>query len=114
MPGIIDSAPDCIVSGAGTEAARVEDSADFVIGNNYADCAGFMTFGPGSTYGDDGTGAETIYMALTWIGIVAMVVVLIAWIVYENRRLIAHAIGRVDPTPAGPQPGMTGTPEDPR
>ncbi len=25
--------------------------------NNYQDCAGFMTFGPGSTYGDGGTGA---------------------------------------------------------
>jgi len=94
MPGIIDSAPDCIVSGAGTEDARVEDSADFVIGNNYGDCAGFMTFGPGSTYGDEGTGAETAYMILTWIGIVVMVLVLIAWIVYENRRLITYALAR--------------------
>lgn len=91
MPGIINSAPDCVVSGAGTEDARVEDSADFVIGNNYEDCAGFMTFGPGSTYGEDGTGAETVYMLITWIGIVAMVVALIAWMVYENRRLLAHA-----------------------
>ena len=35
MPGIIDSAPDCIISEPGTEEARVEDSADFVIGNNW-------------------------------------------------------------------------------
>jgi hypothetical protein len=114
MPGIIDSAPDCITHGAGTEEARIEDSADFVIGNNYADCAGFMTFGPGSTYGPEGQGAETIYMVLTWLGIVVMVAVFIAWVVYENRRLIAHTLGRIDPTPAGPQPGMTGTPEDPK
>ena len=73
MPAIIDSAPDCITSGAGTEAARVEDSADFVIGNNFQDCAGFMTFGPGSTYGPDGQGAETLYMILTWAGIAVRV-----------------------------------------
>jgi hypothetical protein len=112
MPGIIDSAPDCIVSDAGTEEARVEDSADFVIGNNWEECAGFMTFGPGSTYGEEGAGAETIYMILTWLGIAAMVLALVAWMVYENRRLIAYAMGRRDPTPIHPQPGMTGTPED--
>ncbi len=55
MPAIIDSAPDCIISESGTEEARVEDSADFVIGNNWQDCAGFMTFGPGSTYGPEGS-----------------------------------------------------------
>ncbi len=91
MAAIIDSAPDCVVSGSGTEEARVEDSADFVIGNNYEECAGFMTFGPGSTYGPEGEGANTAYMVLTWIGITVMVLVLIAWIVYENRRLLAHA-----------------------
>ena len=32
-------------------------------------------------------------MVLTWIGIVFMVAVLIGWIVYENRRLIAYALG---------------------
>jgi uncharacterized membrane protein YdbT with pleckstrin-like domain len=32
---------------------------------------------------------------LTWIGIVAMVVVLIAWVVYENRRLVRYAAARV-------------------
>ena len=32
-------------------------------------------------------------MVLTWVGIVFMVVALIAWIVYENRRLIAYALG---------------------
>ncbi len=47
--------------------------ADFVIGDHCADCAGFMTFGPGSTYGEEGVGAESAYMVLTWIGIAFMV-----------------------------------------
>ncbi|MDP9227629.1 MAG: hypothetical protein M3M99_01085 [Actinomycetota bacterium] len=100
MPGIIDSAPDCVIHEQvdGTDEASVaangEDSADFVVGNNYLSeetpCAGFMTFGPGSTYGDDGSGANGAYMALTWIGIVVMVAVLIGWIVYENKRLVNY------------------------
>ena len=90
MPAIIDSAPDCIVDEIGTEEARVEDSADFVVGDQWQDCAGFMTFGPGSTYGEEGEGAETAYMILTWLGITVMVLALIAWVVYENRRLLAY------------------------
>ena len=76
MAAIINSAPDCVVSATGTEEARVEDSADFVLGNNYEECAGFMTFGPGSTYGPEGEAANTAYMVLTWIGIAFMVFVL--------------------------------------
>ena len=34
-------------------------------------------------------------MVLTWIGIVVMVVVLVGWIVYENRRLVRYATARV-------------------
>ena len=37
-----------------------------------------MTFGPGSTYGDDGVGGATAYLTLTWIGIVVMVIVFVA------------------------------------
>jgi hypothetical protein len=108
MPLIIDSAPDCIISDTGTEDARVEDSADFVIGNNFQDCAGFMTFGPGSTYGPDGVGATGSYMVLTWIGIIVMVAVLIGWVVYENRRLIAYSLAHPrGGAPAPPQPGTT-------
>ena len=33
-------------------------------------------------------------MVLTWIGIVFMVAVLLAWVVYENRRLIAYTLGK--------------------
>ena len=80
MPAIIDSAPDCVSSDPGTTEARVEDSADFVMGDPYTECAGFMTFGPGSTYGEDGVGANGAYMVLTWIGIVVMVVVLVMWV----------------------------------
>src|SRR5262245_57477837 len=98
MPAIIDSAPDCVVSeevdGTNQQSvtANADDTADFVVGNNYfteeTPCAGFMTFGPGSTYGDEGEGANGAYMALTWIGIVVMVAVLIGWMAYENKRLV--------------------------
>ena len=115
MPAIINSAPDCVTHGAGSESARVEDSADFILQNNFQDCAGFGTFMPGSTYGDEGTGAETVYMILTWLGIVVMVAVLVAWVLYENRRLIAAVAGYGGPTsPAGgpaPQPGGVGDTE---
>jgi hypothetical protein len=110
MAAIIDSAPDCIVSKEGYSA---DDSADFVVGDNYTECAGFMTFGPGSTYGDEGTGANGAYMVLTWIGIVFMVVVLIGWIAYENRRLVNYAATRVrGAPPAQPQPGTTGAEDE--
>lgn len=88
MPAIIDSAPDCITHVSG--AKPPDDSADFILQAAYDKCAGFMTFGPGSTYGEDGTGAASSYMVLTWIGIVVMVIVIIAWIVYEDRRLWGH------------------------
>jgi hypothetical protein len=95
MPAIIDSAPDCVTHEVGTETARVDDSADFILQANYQDCAGFMTFGPGSTYGPEGEGAETAYMILTWLGIAFMVAVLVAWVLWEHRHLIAYAAGRV-------------------
>ena len=88
MPLLIDSAPDCVVSREGAEPA--DDSADFILQANYEDCAGFMTFGPGSTYGDEGAAAETLYYILTWVGIAAMVIALLAWVIYENRQLRAH------------------------
>jgi hypothetical protein len=117
VAAIIDSAPDCITREAGTEDARVEDSADFVIGNNFQDCAGFMTFGPGSTYetvDGPGTGAEGAYMLLTWLGIAFMVLALVAWFVYENRRLVAYSlgVGRGFDPPDVPQPGITPDPEE--
>lgn len=110
MPAIIDSAPDCITHVEGAKPA--DDVADFILQANYQDCAGFMTFGPGSTYGDGGTGAATSYMVLTWIGIAVMVIALVAWIVYENRRLLTFAAGNPlgrgnDGPPPPPQPGVT-------
>jgi hypothetical protein len=106
MPAIIDSSPSCVTNNEGAEPA--DDSADFILQANYEDCAGFMTFGPGSTYGDEGTGAETAYMILTWLGIVVTVLVLVAWVVYENRRLIEYSIrGRMPRGEAPPaQPGV--------
>src|SRR5918999_813583 len=94
MPGIIDSSPSCVTNNEGAEPA--DDSADFI------------TFGPGSTYGDEGTGAETAYMILTWLGIAVTLTVLLAWVVYENRRLIEYSVrgrlGRGEEPP--PQPGI--------
>ena len=88
MPALINSAPDCIVSNESAEPA--DDSADFILQANFEDCAGIMTFGPGSTYGEEGVGATTSYYVLTWLGIAVTLAVLIAWIVYENRQLVSH------------------------
>ena len=88
MPAIIDSAPGCIIHINGAKPA--DDSADFILQAAYLKCQGIMTFGPGSTYGKDGTGAAGSYMVLTWIGIIVMVAVIVAWVLYEDRRLWGH------------------------
>jgi hypothetical protein len=108
MPLIIDSAPDCVTHVEG--AKPPDDIADFILQANYKKCEGFMTFGPGSTYGDGGHAAATSYYVLTWIGIVVMVIVFVMWVVLENRTLLAYALrnplgGKADDVP--PQPGMT-------
>src|SRR3954447_9228943 len=109
MPAIINSAPDCVHHGLG--AKPPDDIADFIIQAPYKDCAGFMTFGPGSTYGDGGSGAASAYMVLTWVGIVVMVLVFVAWVAFENRRLLdfagLNALGRAPTEEPPPQPGMT-------
>jgi hypothetical protein len=109
MPAIINSAPDCIHHGLG--AKPPDDIADFVVQAPFKDCAGFMTFGPGSTFGDGGTGATTQYMVLTWIGIAVMVIVFVAWVAFENRRLLEFAasnvLGRRPTDDIPPQPGIT-------
>jgi hypothetical protein len=105
MPAIIDSAPDCVTSVAGAKPA--DDSADFILQAAYEKCAGIMTFGPGSTYGEDGAGAAGAYIVLTVIGIAVMVAAILAWFVYEDRRLKAHALRLrergVAVSPAGPE-----------
>jgi hypothetical protein len=108
MPAIINSAPDCVTHVEGAKPA--DDIADFILQANYQDCAGFMTFGPGSTYGDGGTGAAGSYMVLTWIGIAVMVAFFVAWVAFENRRVLEYAIkyplGKSADGPP-PQPGVT-------
>jgi hypothetical protein len=114
MAAIIDSAPDCVTRNEGGEQFA-EDGADFILQANYQDCAGFGTFMPGSTYGDEGSGAETLYMILTWLGIFVTLAVLAAWVIYENRQLIKH-VGRFSLGPSTmtradeppPQPGGVG------
>jgi hypothetical protein len=90
MPAIIDSAPSCVTSVDGAKPA--DDSADFILQAAYENCAGIMTFGPGSTYGEGGAGAAGAYYVLTWIGIIFMVAVLVAWVWTENRRLHGHRL----------------------
>jgi hypothetical protein len=107
VPLIIDSAPDCIVHING--AKPPDDSADFILQAAYLKCQGIMTFGPGSTYGKDGTGAAGSYMVLTWIGIIVMVAVIVAWVMYEDRRLWGH-VARIRARTAG---GAVAGPTDP-
>ena len=90
MPGIINSAPDCVTH---VEKADTDDLADFILQANYQDCAGFMTFGPGSTYGDGGAAAATSYYVLIGVGAVVMVAAFIIWIIAENRSLVSFALG---------------------
>jgi hypothetical protein len=108
MPAIIDSAPDCITHVSGAKPA--DDSADFIIQAAYAKCQGIMTFGPGSTYGDGGAGAAGSYMVLTWIGIIVMVAVIVAWVMYEDRRLWRHVARIQRRTRGGPSAGVTEPP----
>jgi hypothetical protein len=111
MAAIIDSAPDCVTRNEGGENFA-EDGADFILQANYQDCAGFGTFMPGSTYGEEGSGAETLYMILTWLGILATLAALAAWVIYENRQLVRHVarFGVRDTPDEGPppQPGGVG------
>jgi hypothetical protein len=108
VPAIIDSAPDCSININGARPA--DDSADFILQAAYAKCQGIMTFGPGSTYGEDGTGAAGSYMVLTWIGIIVMVAVIVAWVLYEDRRLWGH-VARIRARDAGaPLAGPTDPP----
>ena len=109
MPAIINSAPDCVTHVEGAKPA--DDISDFILQANYQDCAGFMTFGPGSTYGDGGAGAAGSYMVLTWVGIVVMVAFFVAWVAFENRRVMEFAarnvVGRGPTDEPPPQPGQT-------
>ena len=108
MPAIIDSAPDCIIHISG--AKPPDDSADFILQAAYLKCQGIMTFGPGTTYGDGGSSATTAYYVLTWIGIIVTVVVIVAWMIYEDRRLWTHAARIQSRTRGGPAAGVTEPP----
>ena len=94
MPGIINSAPDCVTH---VDKASADDMADFILQANYQDCAGFMTFGPGSTYGEGGASAATSYYVLIGIGGVVMVAAFLLWIWAENRELVKFALGQGAP-----------------
>jgi hypothetical protein len=105
MPGIIDSSPDCVTHNT---AQNADDIADFIIQQNFQDCAGFMTFGPGSTWGEGGASAAGTYYVLIWIGAAVMVAAFVAWVIVENKQLVdftrRRALGGNGQPPAA---GMT-------
>src|SRR5919108_727382 len=103
MPAIINSSPSCVIERQG--ATPADDSADFILQARYEDCAGFMTFGPGSTYGDEGAAATTQYYFLIWIGAAVVVAVFLAWFIVENRKLLAYAARNAIGGDGGPVPG---------
>jgi hypothetical protein len=90
MPAIIDSAPDCIQNINGAQPP--DDSADFILQKAYENCAGFFTFGPGSTYGEDGSGANGVYYAVVVLGMLVTLFVLLYWMYWENHRLHARRL----------------------
>jgi hypothetical protein len=73
-------------------AKPADDSADFILQAAYENCAGIMTFGPGSTYGEEGAGAATAYYVLTVLGMLVTLAVLVYWVYWENRRLHSHRL----------------------
>ena len=86
MPGIIDSAPDCVTSVDG--AIPADDSADFIIQAAYEKCAGHHDLRPGQHLRRGAAPPRRrSYYILTWIGIIVMVAVLVAWVMYRA----AHA-----------------------
>ena len=107
MPAIIDSAPECVTTVNG--ALPADDSADFIIQAAYENCAGIMTFGPGTVYGEDGAAATGAYYVLTWIGIIVTLVVLVGWVLYEQRMLVRHVAAPARPRRDGARPGMRRT-----
>jgi len=108
VPAIIDSAPSCVAHISG--AKPPDDSADFILQAAYLKCQGIMTFGPGTTYGDGGSSANTAYYVLTWIGIAVMVAVIVGWVLYEDRRLWSHTARIRARAGGGPVVGVTEPP----
>ena len=108
MPAIIDSAPSCIVHVNG--AKPPDDSADFILQAAYLKCQGIMTFGQGTTYGEGGHAAATAYYVLTWLGIVVTIAVIVAWVLYEDRRLWRHVTRIKGRSRGGPAAGATEPP----
>ncbi len=76
-----DSTPPCIQHGV----------AAGDVWTPYSKCADFFTFGPGSTFGTLADGVSTSYWILTGLGVAAMCIALIGWVMLENKKLIRQA-----------------------
>jgi hypothetical protein len=90
MPAIIDSAPECVQKIGEAASHKPDDAADFILQAAYEKCGGIMTFGPGSTYGEDGVAAADAYYVLTYLGFFVTIAVIVFWVIYENKRLRGH------------------------
>jgi len=77
-----ESAPGCIQHGV--------PGADGVY-KPYEKCADFFTFGHGSTLGTFADGVNSSYWVLTALGVIAMCVFLVWWVMLEDRKLKAQA-----------------------
>ena len=90
MPAIINSAPECVQKIGEAASHKPDDAADFILQAAYAKCAGIMTFGPGSTYGEDGAAAPDAYYVLAYLGIAVTIAVIVYWVIHENKQLRGH------------------------
>jgi len=82
VPGGWDTAPGCIQHGV--------PGADGVY-KPFEKCADFFTFGHGSTLGTFADNVNPSYWVLTALGIAAMCVFLVWWVVLEDTKLRRQA-----------------------
>ena len=117
MPDWYSVAPDCIKTG--DLGAGFENLA-----SPFADCTGYFTFGGGRVYagapfqpfpegaevGDLVSGGSTALYIITAIGFAVSIAFFVAWVWFENRKLVAQA-GRLRAAAGGPLGGPSTSPQ---
>lgn len=100
-----NSAPDCIQ----------HNFPPGDVATPYKDCAGFFTWGPGRNWDAEGNviqGGSTSLYILTAVGFAVSILAFVAWVWFENLKLVAQAArlraaGSRFARPSPPQPGTT-------